>query len=94
MGRVVSMFIYDQEAYYDMQPWKIIARRSPETKNRWVHVNITPDHPKVWEKSQEILRVFAADAKAEKIWLVTRRVGNVGENKWEMVWKPRRRKGS
>lgn len=75
-----------------MKPWKVIAKRSPETLHMWV---LTSDDQNRSEfHRNKVLKGYVADALNDKIWLVHRRVGEKGENRWEMIWKPRRRKGS
>jgi hypothetical protein len=78
-----------------MRPWKVVAIRSPETLHRWVLTS--DDHgPRVNSEvhCKKILKGYVTDAENDKIWLVHRRVGEKNENRWELIWKPRRRKKS
>lgn len=78
-----------------MSPWKVVAIRSPETLHLWVLAS--DDHgPRGNSKDhyKKVLEGYVTDAKNDKIWLIHRRVGEKNENRWELIWKPRRRKKS
>lgn len=68
--------------------WLVVAYRSPQTNHCWT----IPGNKISWIQQIIEIRDYLKREKAGEIWLMHRRVGNIGENTFELVYKEKSRR--
>jgi len=69
--------------------WTLVAYRSPFTADLW---EIPSAKELTRQEHERVIDFYMKEERAGKIWLMQRRVGQRGENTFELVYKKKARR--